>query len=247
MKKLSLITVAVSFSIFSVGVMAETVSKQSLDYGYNQTNIIVDKTQSTMGPHGGSIGAPGIGSRFMKEGKTILFSGLKYMVTQKPDNVYVLESGGSPHGGMGKFQFSQVADAEVYFGDWSQTGLADDAMHTVYFSGANATTEVPTSGQATYTIAGINQFAGEAKQTGWFNANFADKSYTGALEGTNSHSMAGNIEEDGKFSGTAIANETHYGNSMGQLFGENAEQVAGILSYDNHRELDTAFGGQKDE
>ncbi|WP_438873283.1 hypothetical protein [Providencia hangzhouensis] len=28
--------------------------------------------------------------------------------------MYVLESGGSPHGGMGKFQFSQVADAEVY-------------------------------------------------------------------------------------------------------------------------------------
>ncbi|MEY0290363.1 hypothetical protein AB7303_15570 [Providencia rettgeri] len=83
MKKLSLITVAVSFSIFSVGVMAETVSKQSLDYGYNQTNIIVDKTQSTMGPHGGSIGAPGIGSRFMKEGKTISFSGLKLFCTTK--------------------------------------------------------------------------------------------------------------------------------------------------------------------
>ncbi|AWS51569.1 MULTISPECIES: Slam-dependent surface lipoprotein [Providencia] len=247
MKKLSLITVAVSFSIFSVGVMAETVSNQSLNYNDGLTNIIVDKTQSTMGPHGGSIGAPGIGSRFMKEGKTISFSGLKYMVTQKPDNVYVLESGGSPHGGMGKFQFSQVADAEVYFGDWSQTGLADDAMHTVYFSGANATTEVPTSGQATYTIAGINQFAGEAKQTGWFNADFTDKSYTGALEGTNSHSMMGSIEEDGKFIGAAIANGTDHGESMGQLFGENAEQVAGILFYESNRELDTAFGGQKDE
>ncbi len=34
---------------------------------------------------------------------------------------------------------------------------------------------------------------------------------------------------------------------MGQLFGDNAEQVAGILSYENNRELDTAFGGQKDE
>ncbi|MBQ0267558.1 Slam-dependent surface lipoprotein [Providencia huaxiensis] len=247
MKKLSLITVAVSFSIFSVGVMAETESAQSLSYVDNETNIIVDKTQSTMGPHGGSIGAPGIGSRFMRDGKTISFSGLKNLVTQKPDNVYVLESGGSPHGGMGKFQFSQVADAEVYFGDWSQTGEADDAMHTVYFSGENATTEVPASGQATYTIAGINQFAGEAKQTGWFNADFTDKSYTGLLEGTDSHSMAGDIKEDGKFSGTAIANETHHGNSMGQLFGDNAEQVAGILSYENNRELDTAFGGQKDE
>lgn len=247
MKKLSLVIAAVSFSIFSVGVMAETESKQSLDYGYNETNIIVSKTQSTMGPHGGSIGAPGIGYRFMKEGKTISFSGLKNMVTQKPDNIYVLGNGGSPHGGMGKFQFSQVAGAEVYFGDWSQTGLANDAMHTVYFSGANATTEVLTSGQATYTIAGINQFDGETKLAGSFNADFADKSYTGALDGVNNHSMMGSIEEDGKFSGTAIANETHYGNSMGQFFGDNAEHVAGILSYDNNRELDTAFGGQKDQ
>ncbi|MEX6176212.1 hypothetical protein AB6G03_04370 [Providencia hangzhouensis] len=65
MKKLSLITVAVSLSIFSVGVMAETESAQSLSYVDNETNIIVDKTQSTMGPHGGSIGAPGIGSHFL--------------------------------------------------------------------------------------------------------------------------------------------------------------------------------------
>lgn len=77
MKKLSLITVAVSLSIFSVGVMAETESAQSLKYDLGLTNIIVGKTQSTMGPHGGSIGAPGIGSRFMRNGKTISFSGLK--------------------------------------------------------------------------------------------------------------------------------------------------------------------------
>ncbi|MEX6183660.1 hypothetical protein AB6G20_09090 [Providencia hangzhouensis] len=173
----------------------------------------------------------------------ISFSGLKNLVTQKPNNVYVLESGGSPHGGMGKFQFSQVADAEVYFGDWSQTGKLM-RQRTRFISGENATTEL-TSGQETHTIAGINQFAGEEKQAGWFNADFADKSYTGALEGVNSHSMEGAIEEDGKFSGTAIANGIHQGDSMGQLFGDNAEQVD--VSYENNRELDTAFGGQKDE
>ncbi|MEX6383899.1 hypothetical protein AB6F61_13270 [Providencia hangzhouensis] len=81
MKKLSLITVAVSLSIFSVGVM-ENGMRQSR-YESHLTNIIVGKTQSTMGPHGGSIGAPGIGSRFMRNGKTISFSGLKNLVTQK--------------------------------------------------------------------------------------------------------------------------------------------------------------------
>ncbi|MEX6397350.1 hypothetical protein AB6E88_09750 [Providencia hangzhouensis] len=102
---------------------------------------------------------------------------------------------------------------------------------TRFISGANATTEVPTSGQATYTIAGINQFAGEEKQTGWFNADFADKSYTGALEGVNSHSMAGAIEEDGKFSGTAIANGIHQGDSMGNslVIMQNKWQVFSLM------------------
>ncbi|WP_440442667.1 hypothetical protein [Providencia huaxiensis] len=33
---------------------------------------------------------------------------------------------------MGKFQFSQVADAEVYFGDWSQTGVNGDNTHSLF-------------------------------------------------------------------------------------------------------------------
>ncbi len=38
----------------------------------------------------------------------ISFSGFKNLVTQKPNNVYVLESGGSPHGGMGKFHLARL-------------------------------------------------------------------------------------------------------------------------------------------
>ena len=248
MKKLSVITFAITVAVYSSAVFAETKSGQSQRYDNSAVDIRIDRTESGMGHHAGPAEAPGIGYRGMRNGKTISFSGLKNMVEKKPDNVYVLESGGSPHGGMGKFQFSQVADAEVYFGDWSQAGEAGDQTHTAYFSGENATTVVPTSGQAVYSLEGINQFDGEAKLTGTFNADFADKSYTGALQGESLKvSMNGDITDQGKFVGTAIANETISGKSLGQFFGDNAEHVAGITSFENNHELDTAFGGKKAE
>ncbi|GAB1439313.1 hypothetical protein MASR2M36_20830 [Providencia sp.] len=247
MKKFSLITLAVSFSVFSTGVMAETVSDQSQSYNEEKTDIIVGGTQSTRGPHGGVIGGPGIGYRHMRDGMRISFSGLKSMVTQKPDNVYVLESGGSPHGNMGKFQFSQVADTEVYYGDWSQTGLEEDKTHTAYFSGENASTAVPTNGKATYTLEGINQFDSEAKLTGAFEADFGEKTYTGSLQGvTNSYTMMGSIEEQGQFSGSALANDSINGTSRGQFFGDNADSMAGVTSFADNEQLDTAFAGKMD-
>lgn len=247
MRKLSLITLVVSFSVFSSGVMAEAVSGQSQSYDGEKTDIIVGGTQSVRGTHGGVIGAPGIGYRYMKDGMRISFSGLKNMVSHKPDNVYVLESGGGPHGGMGKFQFSQVADVEIYYGDWSQTGEEGDKRHTAYFSGENASTAVPTNGKATYTLEGVNQFDGEAKLAGAFEADFGDKTYNGSLQGvSNSYTMTGSIEDQGKFSGIAVANGSIDGTSSGQFFGDNAEHMAGITSFAGHEELDTAFSGKKD-
>ena len=248
MNKLSLIALTLSLVATSSFTLAETMSQQSQSYESGATNIIVGKTQSTMGPHGGSIGDPGIGSRSMKNGMTISFSGLKNMVTNKPDNVYVLESSGGPHGGgMGKFQFSQVADAEVYYGDWSQTGVAGDTVHTAYFSGKDGSTEVPTSGQATYTIEGVNQFDGEAKLTGKFNADFGTKDYTGTLVGESLNiAFNGDIHNGGTFSGDALANDSIKGVNSGQFFGDNAEQLAGITTFEDNNSLDTAFGGRKD-
>ncbi|MEQ4673136.1 Slam-dependent surface lipoprotein [Providencia vermicola] len=250
MKKLTFVVLMASLSGASTNVFAEATSQQSQSYteGEKIVDIRIDKTEAMGGPHGGVAGAPGIGYRGTHNGKTIAFLGLKNLVTQKPDNVYLLESGGSPHGGMGKFQFSQVADAEIYYGDWSQTGVNGDSTHTAYFSGNNASTEVPTNGNAVYNIAGVNQFDGEGKLTGTFNANFENKTYEGLLEGNElKQSMAGDIFEDGKFAGTAkaISHDSISGESMGQFFGENVEHVAGITSFKDNHELDTAFGGKK--
>lgn len=248
MKKLTFVVLMASLSGASTNVFAEATSQQSQSYIDGVVDIRIDKTEGTGGPHGGVVGAPGIGYRGMKNGKTISFSGLKNMVTQKPDNVYLLESGGGRHGDMGKFQFSQVADAEIYYGDWSQTGENGDSTHTAYFSGNNASTEVPTNGSAVYNIEGVNQFDGEGKLTGTFNANFESKTYVGLLEGNElKQSMKGDIFENGKFEGTATAtsHDSISGESMGQFFGDNAERVAGITKYEGHHELDTAFGGKK--
>ncbi|WP_273803393.1 Slam-dependent surface lipoprotein [Providencia rettgeri] len=248
MKKLTLVVLMASLSGASTSVFAEATSQQSQNYTDGVVDIRIDKTEAMGGPHGGVAGTPGIGYRGTHNGKTIAFSGLKGMATQKPDDVYQLESSGGRHVNMGKFQFSQVADAEIYYGDWSQTGVNGDSTHTAYFSGNNASTEVPTNGSAVYNIEGVNQFDGEGKLTGTFNVDFGQKSYVGLLEGNElKQSMEGDIFEDGKFAGTAKAtsHDSISGESMGQFFGENAERVAGITQYEGHHELDTAFGGKK--
>ena len=248
MKKLTLVVLMASLSGASTSVFAEATSQQSQSYTDGVVDIRIDKTEATGGYHSGAAGAPGIGYRGTHNGKTIAFSGLKMMSTQKPDDVYQLESSGGRHVNMGKFQFSQVADAEIYYGDWSQTGVNGDSTHTAYFSGNNASTEVPTNGSAVYSIEGINQFDGEGKLTGTFNANFENKTYEGLLEGNElKQSMEGDIVENGKFEGTATAtsHDSISGKSMGQFFGENAEHVAGITSFKDNHELDTAFGGKK--
>lgn len=247
MKKFSLIALAVSFSVFSTGVMAETVSGQSQSYQDGVVDIRIDKTEATGGYHSGTAGAPGLGYRSTYGGKTIAFSGVKGMSVSKPDDVYVLDTSNSPHGSMGKFQFSQVADAEIYYGDWSQTGLEGDKTHTAYFSGENASTEVPVEGKATYILEGVNQYDGEAKLAGTFEADFGEKTYIGSLQGaSNSYTMAGELEEQGKFSGTAVANDSIDGTSKGQFFGDNADSMAGVTSFAGNEELDTAFAGRKD-
>ncbi|QXX84319.1 transferrin-binding protein-like solute binding protein [Providencia sp. R33] len=248
MKKLTLVVLMASLSGASTSVFAEATSQQSQSYTDGVVDIRIDKTEAMGGPHGGVAGTPGIGYRGTHNGKTIAFSGLKGMATQKPDDVYQLESSGGRHVNMGKFQFSQVADAEIYYGDWSQTGVNGDSTHTAYFSGNNASTEVPTNGSAVYNIEGVNQFDGEGKLTGTFNVDFGQKSYVGLLEGNElKQSMEGDVFEDGKFKGTAeaISHDSLLGDSMGQFFGDNAEHVAGITSFKDNHELDTAFGGKK--
>lgn len=249
MFKFNVLVSAILFAGISSFSGAATESAQSQTYETERSDITVGETQSMGGPHGGSMGAPGIGYRHKADGKRISFSGLTRMIMfPKEGNVYLVN--GTPHRDvdMGKFQFSKVADAEVYYGDWSQTGTADDAKHTAFFSGLDATTAVPTEGKATYTIAGVNQYDGEKKLAGVFEADFGDKDYTGSLQGEDLKiALEGKIQDAGSFSGSAIANDTVSGMSYGRFFGENAEHVGGVAVFNSDHQYDTAFAGSQTE
>lgn len=244
--KVTLIAMLVGVSTYASAV---TESAQSQTYETERSDVTVGVTQSVIGPHGGEVGSPGIGYRHKADGKRISFSGLTRMIMfPKEGNVYVLPR--TQHGNidMGKFQFSKIADAEVYYGDWSQTGAEDDAKHTAFFSGQDATTAVPTEGKATYTIAGINQYDGQKKLSGVFEADFGDKGYTGSLQGEDLKiALEGKIQDAGSFSGSAIANDTVSGMNYGRFFGENAEHVAGVAVFNSDHKYDTAFGGSQTE
>ncbi|TCT35625.1 hypothetical protein EC835_10379 [Providencia alcalifaciens] len=244
--KVTLIAILAGVSAYASAV---TESAQSQTYETERSDITIGETQVAHGPFGGEEGSPGVGYRYKSEGKRISFSGLTKMIMfPKEGNVYVLPR--TPHGNidMGKFQFSKIADAEIYYGDWSQTGEEDDAKHTAFFSGKDATTAVPTEGKATYTIAGINQYDGEKQFSGTFEADFGDKGYTGSLQGQNLKiALEGKIQDAGSFSGSAVANDTVTGMNYGRFFGENAEHVAGIAVFNSNHEYDTAFGGSQTE
>ncbi|HHR6035822.1 TPA: Slam-dependent surface lipoprotein [Providencia alcalifaciens] len=244
--KATLIAILAGMSTYASAV---TESAQSQTYETERSDITVGVTQSIKDPHGGDIGSPGIGYRHKSDGKRISFSGLTRLVMfPKEGNVYVVPR--TPHGNvdMGKFQFSKIADAEVYYGDWSQTGDSEDDKHTAFFSGKDATTAVPTEGKATYTIAGINQYDGVKKLSGVFEADFGDKGYTGSLQGENLKiALEGQIHDAGSFSGSAIANDTVSGMSYGRFFGENAEHVGGVAVFNSEHQYDTAFGGSQNQ
>lgn len=247
MKNLSLLAVMVSLASTTFIAKAETFSAQSQAYDSNGVEVNVGPTEFAAGTHSGVIGDPGVGLKSIANGTRIGFSGFKSLAPANADGVHVLAASSGGHGGgMGEFHFTQVANAEIYFGDWSKTGAAGDQTHTAFYSGKDATESVPTAGTAEYTIAGINQFDGPGKLSGKLTADFGKSEYVGSLSGQSLNiTMNGDILNKGQFAGEAVANGTLQGTSSGQFFGANAEHVAGITTFQDDHTKDTAFGGSK--
>lgn len=152
--------------------------------------------------------------------------------------------------------FAKVPGAEeVYFGEYIELNAApNDPQHTVFYVGENATTALP-SGEADYQITGINNYDGTADSllVGGLNVDFNSAALIGQLtRGTSGTNVANTIVFGGTidnttaaFSGSAIANGSVAGDLHGQFFGDGAAAVAGALTFDGNRNLDTAFGGTK--
>ncbi|KAF1005915.1 MAG: hypothetical protein GAK28_02823 [Luteibacter sp.] len=153
---------------------------------------------------------------------------------------------------LGTFHFARISSANVYFGEWSQSGAVGDGTHATFIVGDTAGTTVPTAGTATYAVKGISDYAGNGLLAGTFNADFAARRLSGSLSGGNYTLVLGPTAVAGtQISGVgAIANVggvdvATMGTISGRFFGANAATLAGVASFANAHQYDAAFGGTK--
>ena len=231
------------------------------------SNVEVGKSAVSGGPH--VKGRPGIGlvnNKRLPRG-IVDFQGLTAYARPDSHGVSSLtypSSAPTNHSTMGVFHFAKVSGADVYFGEWSQTGKFRDNTHTVYYAGDDSGTTVPTSGSATYAVKGISNYGSRGLLSGTFLATFSGSG--GSLIGSlsNGKSGADRYSLDIGYVNTAGAllygsgAKATYGSNQslnsgvvtdgvvrGRFFGANARALAGMVSFKDNRQFDTAFGGAK--
>ncbi|WP_230661349.1 Slam-dependent surface lipoprotein [Psychrobacter sp. I-STPA10] len=240
-------------------------------------NILIKNTNPVSGPHSTNgnepgiqvTGADGVFAQALLSFKTYQqFAGNDGSI----DNykISTLNASDMPpsHSSLGNFDFAQVPNQDVYFGEWTADRSNPAATHTVYYGGKNKADSLPTSGKVEYSVKGINNFNGNNLLTGTLTADFSTNLLNGRLIRENSTQsnvlkLSNNKinTSQATFSGLAsfeqvdltlppntirsAASTFNYGKSKGAFFGNNGESLAGIATFKNHRELDTAFGGKK--
>jgi C-lobe and N-lobe beta barrels of Tf-binding protein B len=246
MKKISILALTIAACGMTFGVTAATVSGQTSPE-QSSPFVKVGPVESDIGPHSGQIGDPGIGVSTVGNASTVRFSGLTRMAPADSNGVHSVRRPGTPdsHSGMGVFNFAKVADAEVYFGEWSHTSEVDDKTHTAYYSGKDASTSVPTGGTASYGVIGVNQYSGSNKLNGTLEADFGAKTLKGSIANTNlTVDIDAQIANNASFAGSATTDGLN-GTTTGQFYGQNADSLAGVAQFSDHSK-DTAFGGSKE-
>ena len=134
--------------------------------------------------------------------------------------------------------------------------ITEDSLNNYYLVsyGINPTTDMPTSGSATYVGQGVHGYAnsGSAIDTyrlsnAKFNVNFADKSFEGTITPDDGKAF-GNINEvklSAKIDGNQFNGKTAEGTeAIGRFYGNNASELAGSYLNEKASYLGV-FGAQK--
>lgn len=229
------------------GMASATQSAQSSD-----TYITVGGTTSSTPNHPGTSGAPGVGVNSFHHGAMVGFSGLNAMVADDANGVNSITPAMMPgtHSALGHFDFAKVSGQEVYFGEWSQNGTTNDPTRTVYYSGDDTGTTMPTGGTANYAVKGINNYDGSNLLSGTLTANFGTQKLTGSISNS-ALTVSVNAMVDAStasFGGTAkatVGGVDTQGLTQGHFFGADAAALAGIATFAGSSQHDTAFGGAK--
>ena len=261
MHNLKRYTLAALFAtLFTGPAHAGVVGKSS-----DKSEVEVGASTVSGGPH--VKGLPGIGlidNEQLPKG-IVDFYGLTAYARPDSHGVSSLtypSSAPTDHSKMGVFHFAKVSNANVYFGEWSQTSSITDGTHTVYYAGDDKGATVPTSGIANYAVKGISNYGSKGLLSGAFEADFTERLLTGSL--SNGKSGADKFSLDigyvdilgAQISGNGA--KATYGSNQsvnsgvvtdgvvrGRFFGANAKALAGIATFKDNRQFDTAFGGAK--
>lgn len=149
---------------------------------------------------------------------------------------------------LGKFNFNSIQSggASVQYGEWTGNQIVNGSNRSVYYAGDARTKDMPTAGTATYSVKGINNYAGNNLMTGTLKADFGARTLAGSLANS---SVNMNINsyidtKDAEFKGVATANN-HVGKVEGNFFGAGASSLAGVAKFKTNSNLNTAFGGVK--
>ena len=158
------------------------------------------------------------------------------------------------HSHLGRLSYSKVGNMDVYFGDWSAvpSGAAvgtKGTNYTAFYSGTGRTTNLPTTGTATYTVKGINQYHTQntALLNGTLKADFGKRTLNGEMERAGLNVTINNATINtvqASFSGKATANKVA-GTTRGHFFGNQGAAIAGVAEFDRNPAYNTAFGGTK--
>lgn len=158
------------------------------------------------------------------------------------------------HSHLGRLSYSKVGNMDVYFGDWSAvpSGAAvgtKGTNYTAFYSGTGRTTNLPTTGTATYTVKGINQYHTQntALLNGTLKADFGKRTLNGEMKRTGLIVTVNNAAintAQASFEGKATANKVA-GTTRGHFFGNQGAAIAGVAEFDRNPAYNTAFGGTK--
>ena len=251
MKKLQIIS-AMALTVALIGNAQAGVAG-----GSSSSSIVVGDSTVSFPPH--TAGLAGISVPATAASGLVDFQGLTAYGTADSNGIYTLSFPyvGAPtsHNDLGVFNFAQVGTADVWYGEWSPTGEVVDANRTVYYSGANADTSVPSAGTATYDVTATNNYylSGNDLLTGTLTADFGAATLTGSM----TNSLYGinigttTINSDASVTGAGTASATFLGfipvasgGDVSAQFYNGQVDLAGMVDF-NDTLLDTAFGGTK--
>lgn len=240
--------------------VAGTAQAQVVGGTSDAAKVTIAASTVVGGPH--SAGKVGIRVPNLSAAQYIDFQGLQGILGTDASGVttFTAVTGTvTDHSQYGRFDFAKVSGYDIYFGEWKQTASVTAGDHTVYYGGTGASTSVPSSGSASYTVKGISDYQGKGILNGTFNASFTGSggTLTGSL--VNAGSTYGvnigtaTISSSGTFAGIGASATGSGGTPLassglvsGRFFGTNVNALAGTVAFSGtNRQYSTAFGGTK--